>query len=391
MDLGERYLELALRFRRIAPSLVEAYTGPAELAEAVEAEPMPSEPEVAERAAELRAAVLAEELEPARASWLGAQAAGIEAACNWLAGEPIGYRELVERCYGPTPGEVDPAELQQAHELILEALPGPGSAAERYQAWSRGQLVEGERLLAGFEALAAELGRRTRERWELPDGEGIDLEMVSDRPWAANADYQGALRTTIQINHGLPIPAWRMVELIAHEAYPGHHTEHVRKEAALVRGHGRTEYCVWVYTTPQALVAEGIAMIAPELLLGEEIEEVGAACLRPFGIDYDIAGSAAARRAHELLVPLRADFALRIDEGRVDRDGVFAEARRWMLEDDAYVARVVDNLHDSDWPPYESCYPEGLRLARAHVAGDAARFDRLLREQLTPAELTAPG
>jgi hypothetical protein len=29
-------------------------------------------------------------------------------------------------------------------------------------------------------------------------------------------------------------------------------------------------------------------MLAPELLLGDEIQDVGAACLRPLGIDYDV-------------------------------------------------------------------------------------------------------
>ena len=36
-------------------------------------------------------------------------------------------------------------------------------------------------------------------------------------------------------------------------------------------------------------------MLAPEILLDDEIEDVGAACLRPLGIDYDVIGSAALR------------------------------------------------------------------------------------------------
>jgi hypothetical protein len=178
-----------------------------------------------------------------------------------------------------------------------------------------------------------------------------------------------------------------MVELVAHEAYPGHHTEHVCKDVALVRGRNRAEFSVWVYPTPQALIAEGIAMLAPEILLGEEIEEVGAQFLRPLGIVYDTAGSAAVRRAKELLLAVRSNLALMLDEGRIDRTATRAYARRWLLEDDSYIDRVVENLCDRDWPPYESCYPEGLHACRHFVGGDPDRFGQLLREQVTPATL----
>lgn len=47
------------------------------------------------------------------------------------------------------------------------------------------------------------------------------------------------------------------------------------------------ELAVWAYPTPQALIAEGIAMQAPEIPLGDEIDKVGGRLLRPFGINYD--------------------------------------------------------------------------------------------------------
>lgn len=275
------------------------------------------------------------------------------------------------------------SQFWQAHELVAQTLPGGGAARELFAAWRLSQLAAGERLVEGLGALVEELRRRCHERWALPDGERVTLEVVRGRRWAGNADYRGGLRTVVGINDELPILAWRMVELVAHEAYPGHHTETVCKDSGLVSGSGRTELCVWVYPTPQALMAEGIAMLAPEMLLGDEIEDVGAACLRPLGIDYDVIGSAAVRQAHELLLPVRANLALMLDEDRIDPEGMWTYARRWLLEDDDYVARVVENVCERHWPPYESCYTEGLRLCRAFVGGDPRQFNRLLREQLT--------
>lgn len=387
MEVGERYLQVALQFRRLAPSLVESYVGPAELAADVDARPMPSYAQVAQEASGLIDVIGRVEPDRARVEWLNAQLRGIEAACTRLDGEPTGYRKLAERCHGVTVREVDEAQFEQAHELLARALPGAGSLQERFAVWRAGQLVSGRLLVEGLRALTTEFRRRCHERWDLHEDERVVVELTRGRPWAGNAEYRGNLLTKVQINDELPIPAWRMVELVAHEAYPGHHTEHVCKATALVDGTGRTEFDVWVYPTPQALIAEGIAMLAPEILLGDEIEEVGAAVLRPLGIDYDTRVSAAVRRAHDLLLPIRANLAIMLDEDRIDRDGVRAYLRRWRLEDDAYIERIVAGLCEREWPPYESCYPEGHRLCGSFVGGDSQRFGQLLRQQLTPQAL----
>ncbi len=378
---------MMLRFGRFAPGLVESYSGPAEIAARVDAEGQVSGPALVEQAAELRAVVDRVEPDADRAAWLSAQLRGVEAACRWHGGERLGYRELVERCHGVPVVEVDESQFERAHELIARALPEPGTPAERFQAWTATQLVSGERLVAGLQALAGDFRARSHEWWNLPDGETVVFDVVRGLPWAAHADYRGGLRTLVRINDELPITGWRMVELVAHEAYPGHHTEHVCKDIALMRPHNRIEFSVFVYPTPQALMAEGIAMLAPEVLLGEAIEEVGARCLRPLGIDYDTEGSVVVRQAHGLLLPVIANLAVMLDEGRVDRAGMIAYARRWRFDDDAHVERIVDNVCEQRWPPYQSCYTEGLRRCRRFVNSDPQRFGRLLREQLTPAAL----
>jgi hypothetical protein len=332
VDVGARYLELVLRLRRLAPLLVDSYVGSAELAERVHAELPLAESELAERAADLRADVARLGLERDGSAWLDGQLGGIEAACEWLSGRALSYRGLVRRCHGVEAVQADESQFEQAHELIVRELPGRGSARERFGAWMASQQVQGERLIVGLQALARELRHPSHQRWSLPDDEATTLEIARGQPWAGYARYRGGLRSLIQINDELPIAAWRMVELVAHEAYPGHHTEHVCKDVALVCDQNRTELSVWVYPTPQALMAEGIAMLAPEILLGEEIEEVGARCLRPLGIVYDTAGSAAVRRAEELLVAVRANLALMLDEGQIDQAGMRVYARRWLLE-----------------------------------------------------------
>jgi len=51
--------------------------------------------------------------------------------------------------------------------------------------------------------------------------------------------------------------------------------------------------------------------------------------------------------------------------------------------------KSIQFLTDPTWRAYISCYVEGLPLCRRFVGGDAARFERLLTEQLLPEDLVA--
>ncbi len=257
-------------------------------------------------------------LEEDRRVWLSAQLAALDTMLTVLAGQQFSYRQLVERCHGVAPVFVSESQFAAAHERLDEALPGSGDVRERFHRWAASQRVPVERLLDGLRALAEELRRRTGELVELPEGEEVIFELVHDKPWGGNADYLGDFRTRVQINQDLPISSFRLLELASHEAYPGHHTEQACKEAHLIR-RGRVELAVYLYPTPQALVAEGIGELALEALLGERADEVAAECLRPLGIPYDSETSAVYRKVDKALLPVRANIAMLLDQGGVAR------------------------------------------------------------------------
>jgi hypothetical protein len=389
MGSAERYLEVVLRARTLLPELVESYRGPAELAERVGAEPVPSARQVRAEVDALQAELGSDgSLQPDRRTWMSQQLAGIDAALGYLEGERLGYRELVRRCYGVSPLVAPDSRFEAAHERLARALPGRGDVGARYQRWVLSQAVPPHRLAASLQMLAEELQRRTREIVALPAHEKVDFELVTGRWWAANADYQGRLRSRIQINQELPICSARLLELVSHEAYPGHHTEQVCKETALIQREGRVELAVYVYCTPQALIAEGIAMLALEALLGARADEVAAEVLGPLGVPYDTETAAVYREAMELLLPLRANLALMLDEGCPPSE-TRRYARRWMLDEDKEVDHTIASLKARSWLALESCYPEGLAVCRRFTGGDPARFKRLLEGQLTTTDLLA--
>jgi hypothetical protein len=388
VEVGVAYLEIALRLRKLAPWLVEDYLGPSDLVAAVDAAPPESPVELAEHVRAVRQTLDGAGLDDNRRTWLDAQLAALDTVLTVLAGERVGYRELVERCHGVLPTFVPESVFAAAHAQLAEVLPGRGDVRARYQRWAVGQEVQPEQLLAGLHDLSEELRRRTDELVGLPEGEKVTFELVRDQPWAGYAEYLGDLHTHVRINTDLPITSTFLLELVSHEAYPGHHTESVCKDAPLFRN-GHVELGVYLYPTPQSLLSEGIAEVALEALLGQRVDEIAVERLRHLGIPYDADVAAVVRQAEKSLMPITANIAMLLDDGRTFEE-VSAYARRWMIHSDAWVSDTLSDLISRRWPPLESCYPEGLAICRNYVAGDPMRFARLLHEQLTTIDLLTP-
>jgi hypothetical protein len=235
VDVVTSYLSLGLRLGRHVDGLVDAYFGPAELAEEVESEQPRDPSELVADAVTLREALDDADLEPQRERWLRAQLVGLETVARKLAGEQIAYEEEVERCYGVRPKRVAEEVFEAAHQELDAALPGPGSVAERYQAWREGDGLQGDALAEVVAKLVADFRARTESLFSLPAGESVEVEYVSDEPWAAFNYYLGGLRSRIAVNTDVSLTPTFVTGLIAHETYPGHHTEHAWKEELLVR------------------------------------------------------------------------------------------------------------------------------------------------------------
>jgi hypothetical protein len=323
----------------------------------------------------------------ARRRWLRAQIIGLLTTARRLAGEPVGYVEEVEACYGVRPTPVPEEDLAAAHARLAEALPGSGPLAERLIAWREAHVVAPDRLPDVIASLADELREKTDRLFGLPDGEHVDFELVSDKPWSGFNTYLGQLRSRVAINTDLPVLSMSLAHLVAHEAYPGHHTEHSRKEVGLVRRRRWWEESIFLVGTPQCLIAEGLADLGLETVLGRRPETAVAAHMRPLGIRYDAEVIAAVAEAGEALGAVRGNAAWRLYVDGADPGVVTDEVARWALLPPMRAAKAVEFLLHPTWRAYISCYVEGLPLCRRFVGGDPQRFARLLSEQLVPADL----
>ena len=379
MDVAEQYLELCLRLGRHIDGLVDAYYGPAEISDRVEGEELRDPAALVEDARSLLSSV--------DDGWLGAQLVGLETVARKLAGEEISYEDEVERCYGVRPKWTPEDEFEVAHRELDEVLPGEGRLAERYQAWREGEAVQGDAIATVFDAVTEDFRSRTASLFELPEGESVEVDYVSDEPWTAFNYYQGGLHSRIAVNTDVPMTPDILVTLVTHEAYPGHHTEHSWKEQLHVREGGRLEESALMVGTPSSLIGEGIAELASEILLGDETERVTAAHVEGTGVRYDPDLSHAVRQANRPLAHVVGNVALLIHTRGASEEEAHEYSMRWGLTSPRRAKQSVRFVTDPVWGSYVTTYTDGYELCRKWVDGDPTRFKRLLTEQLTPADL----
>jgi hypothetical protein len=375
----EAYLLLGLRLGRHVDGLVDAYYGPEELRRQVDAEP------VAEPAALVEDAdALLAQLEDA---WLRDQALGLRTYAGVLAGEKLSYSDEVEGCYGVRPERVTTDVYAAAHERLDSLLLGSAPLAERYEAWRANNSVAPDLIMPVFRDVVAELRTRTAELLELPAGEEVVVEEVRDEPWWAFTYYLGALRSRVVVNLDVKATCDDVVEVAAHEVYPGHHTEHSVKEQLFIRDRGRLEESIQLVPTPAALLQEGLAETAPTIVLDGDVPQRLVEILRRHGLEYDYEQARAVREARRALRRIGLDAALMIHEDGASVEEAEAYVRRWSLVTPEQAAHSVRFVVDPTWRAYVINYSAGRELCHSWVGGDPGRLVRLLTEHVRVSDL----
>ena len=373
---AERYLVLGLRLGKHVDGLVDAYYGPAELKAQVDAEETLPAPELAAEADALR-----DELPD---GWLRDQVHGCATYAHVLAGDAISYSDEVEGCYGVRPSKTPVAVYEEVHAELDELYPGDGSLFERRNAWRDLHLVPGDLAIAALEDLLPLLRSRTEALLvELPAGEALDLEPVTDEPWWAFNYYLGDLHSRVVLNVDVPTTGLDLIHLVAHEVFPGHHTEHAVKEQLLIRDQGKVEEGIQLVPTPQAVLSEGIAESGGDLILDDAAKEEAYAILRRHGVALvDPQLSQRISKVSERLRGVGVDAALMIHEEGASAEEAEAYVEKWNLSTPEQAKHSVRFVTDPTWRAYTITYSAGRDLCRAYVGGDPARFRTLLTEHV---------
>ena len=396
-----------LRLDQHIPGLVDGYFGPADLKAEVDMEQRRSPARLRDDAVALR-----DRLRPRSPTRIGRGVARRPARRPRDAGREPGRRRRcpyldVRRAHASriAPAASRPeATFDAAAARLDELLPGDGPLAARLEAWDAGLEIPVERLPAVIDWLVARFreparatvraaGRRGPARLARHRPAVVGLQLV--RRWSS---------VTCRHQHGpARSAAPDLVHTVAHETYPGHHLEHAWKEADLVDAPGRLEASILLINTPECLISEGLADLGTDFAVpaDDELADLLVEIVRP--------GRAGARRRSGR-GPRRRRASVAIDRSAGRARGHPRERR-----DPAPRGRPVPRSRSSPtsrtsggfsepaapkrlefiehplWRTYVFVYAEGEALLRRWLeavpaADRPARFGRLLREPLTPAD-----
>jgi len=392
------YLMLGLRFDRIEEGYVDSFTGDPALRREVADEPAPEPTELARQAdrllAELPAVLRVTGFTDQRADFIGAHLRALSCAARKFAGEPVGFVDEVQAYFDVTISRGDEDRYRAAHTRIDEVLGGSGPLADRMAAHRSADEIPPQRLEECMHAFSSALRDKVRATYPLPDAETIVYEVVTDKPWSGFNYYEGNYRSTVAVNADLKQQMANLPRLVAHESYPGHHTEHCRKEAGLVAGQDQQEQTIFLVNTPQCLMAEGLADLALYAAVGPGWGSWAAEIYADLGLRFDGERAEALSEASAALADVRQDAALMLHDEHRDADDVVDFLQRWLLIDDTRARQSLRFLSSPLWRAYTSTYVEGYRLLRSWLddrpagVGLTERFGRLLDEPLIPSSLT---
>ena len=398
------YLMLGLRLEQHIPGLADGFYGPAELKARADIEELHAPSRLVADADQLLERIAGDVAEPDRRDWLTAQVVALRVHADGLAGHRLPYLDDVERCFAWSPVRRDEALFEEAAAIVDGLLPGPGPLPDRIAAWDDRFHVPPDRVADVLAWLAERFRARAADLFGLPEGEDLRIHLVTKRPWTGYNWYDGGRHSRFDLNTDLPTSAADLIRVAAHETYPGHHLEHAWKEAHLVDELRRLEASILLINTPECLISEGLADLGQRFasppdeeadLLVQLYERAGL----PIASD-----PAAARAAAETTVAMTGPRG-RLKESRVNAalmrhvDGAsHDEVLAWLERVGRYAPAVagkrLEFIEHPLWRTYVFVYHEGEALLRRWFeavpeAARAARFGRLLREQLTPTAIAA--
>ena len=268
-DAAVRYVKLVLALGELDANYVDSYYGPQEYLEQVKSAAQPLEAIIGDAnilESQLTSLpVPSDSLVALRRSYLLRQTKALVARIKILRGEVMPFDVESEALYDARAPQHSDAEFVALQSELERLVPGDGALPERIDRYRQRFIVPRDKLPQVFDIAMEESRRRTKQFITLPKGEGVTIEFVTDKNWGAYNRYRGQSRSLIQVNTDLPVFVGRVLDLSAHEGYPGHHVYGVLLEQNLVRARGWVEYTVAPLFSPQALISEGSANFGVEL------------------------------------------------------------------------------------------------------------------------------
>ena len=389
-DFGPLYCKLSLRIDKHLPGYVDAYFGPKRLQAEVDKERRKPISDLIEDAEKLRRQVPTGD--KVRETFLRKQLESILTTLRRLNGEEIPYREEVLRLFDIRITKLSEADLQKSRERLSDIF-GTSDPRRKLKEWRKERYAQRKLIKPALKALTGELANRSRKLLGTKKLGTCVFKLVKNKPWSGYNWYLGKLRSRVEINVDEPIEITNLPKLVAHEAYPGHHTEHALKEETLYRGKRYLESSIFLINAPEATISEGIAENALEFVFDHEEDALrwiyGRVASR-----FDASRDASIVKALGELREGRVNAAIMLHAENMGERDVLAYLTDVLLEDYGLAKRTLKFLNNPLFRSYIFCYSAGRKMIAAvlehKTPNDRQRaIHKLYTAQLCPSNLEA--
>ena len=326
--------------------------------------------------------------------WLEAQVNSMRTVIDVLRGESIAYKQEIKEVYDIDVEKIPEDHFDKTIQQLETLLPGQGDIRDRLETLRDKFTIPPENVLRVCQHINNELRQRSKAKFALPETESFDIQLVNNKPWSGYNWYLGHYKSRVDINTDLPVRLSALPHLLAHEGYPGHHTEHVLKDKHLVQDAQRLEHSIFLLNSPESVLAEGIAESALGMVMKEaEVKEMLEQLLpiaKVKATQEDIQTIFEVSKLLEDSRQVSGNVALMLHEEKRPVDEVQAYLEKYALVTTQRANQILDFLQAPTSRSYVFTYSVGKDLLKELLKKDSQeKFQALLVGAYTPGMIRA--
>src|SRR5215217_4768769 len=391
--VDEQFIRLALAINEYLPDYVDSYFGPGEWAQEARQAGKLSLSDLTHRVGELAANISsANEWDAQRKDFLERQISAMQMSLRLLAGENVSLAEEAQALYDIQPAWVDETYFPEYQKWLDETLPKGNSLKERLENWKSSLEIPFEKARDLLPFITSTLRELTHRKFSLPEDESFVVEFISNEPWMAYNRYLGQYKSRIEINTDIPMRINELAITIAHEGYPGHHTELCMKDARLIRQEGYHEHLLTLINSPWSVIAEGIATSGLQsLLTDQELEDWYREEILPRAdmTHVDAKQVMEITRAEQKIRNLWGNAAFMLHDQKKSPGDIVSYLQKYELSTEKEANRAIQFMSGPLDRSYIFTYTAGYDLLEElfSIADGDQYFARLLEEPVTPSQI----
>jgi hypothetical protein len=392
--IAEEYVRLALAIDKHLPGYIDAYFGPPDWQAQAKSEGVIPLPELARRASLLAGAVANDNtMHDQRKDFLTRHVLSMQTSLRLLQGERMPLAEEVKLLYDVQPAWVEETLFEDAHRKLEDLLPPGETMRERMAIRKKALEISVEQVKQLLPLINQRFRSLTHKRFPLPDDESIDFTFVQNQPWGAYNWYLGHCHSRVEINTDLPIRINSLANLIAHEGYPGHHTELSIKDSQLVQQVSRFEHSVALINSPSCVISEGLASCALSTIMPDEalVAWYAGEILPMANLSHlDAQREYMIDQALENLAAVSGNAAFLLHDQAAELDKVSNYLQRYGFSTEKEARKAIEFFSHPLYRSYTYTYYWGKKMLKSLFAlkQDVTHwYTRLLTEAVTPSQV----